>query len=269
MSEPRGDRADDLLRDAPDPRDSCLPRREFLRRLGVVGVACAFGADALRSAEAFATVPPHGPSNGVQTDRAGGARGGRYLEFSDHAHEVERRAAGFATDPWRVRIDGVAARPCDLALGELVGRMPFERRPCGGAARDAGAGPHWTGFPLAALVRWARPLPSARYLGVVSFLRPDAAPNQRRPGCYPWPYREGLTLDEALDPRAFVATGLDGRALPPHRGAPLRLVLPWKRGRKSVKAIARFEFTERQPQTFWGELAPRECDFAGNRKPLA
>lgn len=126
----------------------------------------------------------------------------------------------------------------------------------------------WVGFPLAELVKRADPLPGATHLRFLSFLRKDQAPNQS--GLFStdlWPYHEGLTLAEATNELAFLAVGVYGRELPKQHGAPIRLVLPWKYGFKSIKSIVEISFTDRQPSTFWSSLGPDEYGFWANVNP--
>jgi methionine sulfoxide reductase catalytic subunit len=124
----------------------------------------------------------------------------------------------------------------------------------------------WTGFPLRSLVDLARPLGSARYLKMVTFQDPDVAAGQRQ-FWYPWPYVEGLTMQEATHELAFVSTGLYGKPIPKQNGAPLRLVIPWKYGFKSVKSIVLFEFTDQRPVSFWEEIQGSEYGFWANVNP--
>ena len=124
----------------------------------------------------------------------------------------------------------------------------------------------WSGFPLSALVELARPLGSARYLRMETFMDAEMAPGQRQ-SWYPWPYIEGLTMAEATNELAFIATGLYGKAMPRQNGAPLRLVTPWKYGFKSVKSIVRFTFTDERPVTFWEAIQPSEYGFWANVNP--
>lgn len=124
----------------------------------------------------------------------------------------------------------------------------------------------WTGFPLKALVDFARPLSRATYLRMETFMDPDTGPGQRQ-FWYPWPYVEGLTMAEATHELAFLATGLYGEPLPKQNGAPLRLAVPWKYGFKSIKSIVRFTFTDERPRTFWEEIAPHEYGFWANVNP--
>src|SRR5207253_6639333 len=121
-------------------------------------------------------------------------------------------------------------------------------------------------FPLAALLKKAGPLPEAKYVRFVSFQQPRQAPRQNN-ASMPWPYTEGLTLAEATNELAFLATGMYGHPLLKQHGAPVRLVLPWKYGFKSAKSIVRIEFTDVQPATFWNTLQSREYDFQANVNP--
>src|SRR5260370_23491948 len=124
----------------------------------------------------------------------------------------------------------------------------------------------WPGFPLAKLIRAGEPVPAAKFVRLVSFQRPNEATWQAGRG-EPWPYTEGLTLAEATNELAFVATGMYGHALLKQHGAPIRLVVPWKYGFKSAKSIERIELTAEQPATFWNTLVPHEYDFEANVNP--
>lgn len=124
----------------------------------------------------------------------------------------------------------------------------------------------WSGFALKSLVEFARPSAGARFLKMTTFQDPDVAPGQKAVW-YPWPYVEGLTLEEATNELAFIATGLYGKPIPKQNGAPLRLVAPWKYGFKSVKSIVSFTFTDEMPKTFWWEIAPEEYGFWANVNP--
>ena len=124
----------------------------------------------------------------------------------------------------------------------------------------------WSGFPLAALVDMAKPLGSAKYLQMTTFLDPKMAPEQNK-FFYPWPYVEGLTMAEATNDLAFMVTGMYGKPAPKQNGAPLRLATPWKYGFKSVKSIVHFEFTDKRPKTYWEVLGPGEYGFWANVNP--
>lgn len=124
----------------------------------------------------------------------------------------------------------------------------------------------WSGFPLKALVDYAKPLGGARYLVMETFHDPEMAPGQAA-RWYPWPYVEGLTIEEATNELAFIATGLYGKPIPRQNGSPLRLAVPWKYGFKSIKSIVRFHFTETRPKTFWEAIQPAEYGFWANVNP--
>jgi methionine sulfoxide reductase catalytic subunit len=124
----------------------------------------------------------------------------------------------------------------------------------------------WQGVPLGAVLARLRPRPAARFVELTTLLDPEQMPGQRR-GVLDWPYVEGLRLDEAMHPLTLLATGLYGRPMPAQNGAPVRLVVPWKYGFKSVKSIVRIRFTERQPATSWSRSAPREYGFYANVNP--
>lgn len=124
----------------------------------------------------------------------------------------------------------------------------------------------WSGFPMAALVDYASPLGSAKYVVMKTFLDAGVAPGQRQ-SWYPWPYTEGLTIAEATNELAFLVTGMYGKPVPRQNGAPLRLATPWKYGFKSVKSIVGFALTETRPRTFWEEIQPREYGFWDNVNP--
>lgn len=125
----------------------------------------------------------------------------------------------------------------------------------------------WNGFPLASLLARVEPTSSARFVRFVSFLRPEQAPGQRNQTWYPWPYFEGLRMDEAMNELAFLAVGIYGKPLPNQHGAPIRVVTPWKYGYKSAKGIVRIELVDREPPTFWSQLQPAEYPFLSNVNP--
>lgn len=124
----------------------------------------------------------------------------------------------------------------------------------------------WSGFPMKALVDYAKPLAKAKYVRMETFQNPKVAPGQRQTW-YPWPYSEGLTIEEATNELAFMVTGIFGKPAPAQSGAPLRLATPWKYGFKSIKSIVRVTFTDKRPKSFWEALQAREYGFWANVNP--
>jgi sulfoxide reductase catalytic subunit YedY len=126
----------------------------------------------------------------------------------------------------------------------------------------------WTGFPLSKLIELASPKPEAKFIRFETFNRPEQAPGMARTAnYYPWPYFEGLRMDEALHPLTMVVTGIYGKPLPKQHGAPIRIVVPWKYGYKSIKSIVKIEFTDKQPKIFWEALQPAEYPFESTSTP--
>jgi sulfoxide reductase catalytic subunit YedY len=189
-----------------------------------------------------------------------------FYEFGSHKN-ISMAAQALRLRPWAVTIDGMVEEELTLDAEELIRRMPVEERVYRLRCVEAWAMTvPWSGFPLKALVDLARPLGSARYLVMTTFEDSSMAPGQRQ-FWYPWPYVEGLTMAEATNDLAFIATGIYGEPMPRQNGAPLRLAVPWKYGFKSIKSIVRFTFTDTRPVSFWEEIAGNEYGFWANVNP--
>ena len=189
-----------------------------------------------------------------------------YYEFGSHK-QIWQAAQKLPIRPWTVTLDGMVEQEQQIGVDDLLGRMPLEERVYRHRCVEAWSiVVPWSGFPLARLVELAKPLSGARYVRFESFEDPDNAPGQRQ-FWYPWPYVEGLTVEEAANELAFVVTGAYGRVLPKQNGAPLRLALPWKYGFKSSKGIVRLTLTDERPVTFWEEVGPSEYGFWANVNP--
>ncbi|HZH28210.1 MAG TPA: protein-methionine-sulfoxide reductase catalytic subunit MsrP [Azospirillaceae bacterium] len=204
------------------------------------------------------------------TDESQATTYNNFYEFGSHK-QIWRTAQRMEVRPWTVTIDGMVENPITLDFDQLVRRMPLEERLYRFRCVEAWAmAVPWSGFPLASLVELARPLSSATYLEMATFgsdrIPPSVATGLRQ-NWYPWPYVEGLSLDEATNELAFIATGLYGKPIPDQNGAPLRLVVPWKYGFKSVKSIVRFTFTDKRPATFWERIQASEYGFWANVNP--
>jgi sulfoxide reductase catalytic subunit YedY len=189
-----------------------------------------------------------------------------FFEFST-AKNAYQHVGDFAVQPWQVRVDGLVESPQTFDLDDLLRSLPLEERIYRFRCVEAWSMVvPWTGFPLHRLLDIVRPTAAARYVRFTSFLDLEQAQNQRHIH-WPWPYREGLTLEEAHNELTLLATGIYGEPLPKQNGAPVRLVVPWKYGYKSIKSITRIELVDEQPSTFWNTLEPDEYDFVSNVDP--
>ncbi len=169
--------------------------------------------------------------------------------------------------PWTVKIDGMVEKPLTLGVDDLLKKVSLEERLYRHRCVEGWSmAVPWSGFPMAALVDMAKPLGSAKYVRMETFMDPATAPEQRK-FFYPWPYVEGLTLAEATNELALLVTGMYGKPVPKQDGAPLRLTVPWKYGFKSVKSIVRFEFTDKRPKSYWEALQASEYGFWANVNP--
>ena len=170
-------------------------------------------------------------------------------------------------NPWTVAIDGLVEKPFEIGVEDLVKRIGLEERLYRHRCVEAWSmAVPWTGFPLSKLLALAKPASSAKYVQFQTFLDKTMAPGQRV-FYYPWPYTEGLTMDEAANDLAFVATGIYGKPLANQFGAPIRLALPWKYGFKSIKSIVKISFVAERPKTFWEALGSSEYGFWANVNP--
>ncbi|MCB9592473.1 MAG: protein-methionine-sulfoxide reductase catalytic subunit MsrP [Sandaracinaceae bacterium] len=193
---------------------------------------------------------------------------GNFFEFSEDKEGLVEATRGFVHRPWAVEVRGECHRPGTFDVWDLVRRFGVEERVYRHRCVEAWAMVvPWSGFPLRALIDAVAPTSRARFVRFVSFHAPRQAPNQRSTR-FAWPYHEGLRIDEATHPLAFLATGVYGEPLPAAHGAPIRLVVPWKYGFKSMKSIARIELVRERPPTFWSTIAPAEYDFAANVDPM-
>jgi methionine sulfoxide reductase catalytic subunit len=190
-----------------------------------------------------------------------------FYEFGPGKDDPSRLAGRFTPRPWTVTVDGLVARPGQYDLDDFLRPHTVEDRIYRLRCVEAWSMViPWRGIPLAAVLSRVEPQPSARYVEFTTVLRPSELPGQRR-AILDWPYVEGLRLDEAMHPLTLLATGLYGRDLPNQNGAPLRLVVPWKYGFKSIKSIVRIRLTEAMPVNTWQAMQPREYGFYANVNP--
>jgi methionine sulfoxide reductase catalytic subunit len=180
---------------------------------------------------------------------------------------IWQEAQALKLRPWTVKLDGMVEKPMTLDIDDLLKKMSIEERLYRHRCVEGWSmSVPWTGFPMAALVDLAKPLGSAKYVRMETFMDPATAPEQKK-FFYPWPYVEGLTMAETRNELAFLVTGMYGKPTPKQDGAPLRLAVPWKYGFKSVKSIVRFEFTDKRPKSYWEALQSSEYGFWANVNP--
>lgn len=190
-----------------------------------------------------------------------------YYEFGTGKEDPAKYAGALTTEPWSIEIDGLVDRPGTYDFRDIMSEMTVEERIYRFRCVEAWSMVvPWNGFELADLLNMAGVQDGARYVAFETALRPDEMPGVAYP-VLDWPYREGLRLDEAMHPLTLMATGIYGRPIPNQNGAPLRLVVPWKYGFKSIKSIVRITATEIEPPTSWNMANPREYGFYSNVNP--
>ena len=189
-----------------------------------------------------------------------------FYEFDTSKSGVAYAAKGFVTKPWAVTVEGLVDKPKVFDLDELL-KFPLEERIYRLRCVEGWSMViPWIGFPLHKLLEKVEPTSQARYVAFQTLMDPERMPNQRT-GILDWPYVEGLRLDEAMHPLTIMATGLYGETLPPQDGAPIRLVVPWKYGFKSIKSVVKISLVADEPPTTWNIQAPDEYGFYSNVNP--
>jgi sulfoxide reductase catalytic subunit YedY len=259
------------------PESEATPEGVFLnRRALMAGGAGLIGASLVGRAEAASADPtadlyPAKRNESYKLDRAitdetFSGDYNNYYEFGT-SKSITAAAEKLKIRPWSVKIDGLVEKPLEIAVDDLLRKMPLEERLYRHRCVEAWSmAVPWTGFPVASLLAMANPTADARYMVMQTFRDPAQAPGQKQ-FWYPWPYTEGLTVEEAKNDLAFMVTGIYGKPLGNQFGAPLRLAVPWKYGFKSVKSITRFHFTDQRPKTFWEALQSSEYGFWANVNP--
>jgi len=277
------------IRNTSDPKSSEITsetrywtRREWLKSAGLLGAGIA----TLNSAPLLASSPPK-PWQAMLLDKLAHSKQwpqsatealtpyrdvttyNNFYEFGTGKSDPVQNSADFKVDPWRVRVEGAVARPGDYTLEDILAPHTLEDRVYRFRCVEAWSMVvPWVGFPLADLLQRFEPTSKARYVRFETLLDPERFPAQRFGySTIPWPYVEGLRIDEAMNPLTLMVVGLYGKTLLPQSGAPLRLMVPWKYGFKSIKSIVKIELVEKEPATTWQRLAPREYGFFANVNP--
>lgn len=190
-----------------------------------------------------------------------------FYEFGTGKGDPAEYAGGLTVDPWSIVIDGMVDRPGTYDLADVVKDQPLEERIYRFRCVEAWSMViPWIGFQLSGLLDRVGVQPSAKFVAFETLVRPEEMPGVASP-FIEWPYREGLRLDEAMHPLTILATGLYGEAMPKQNGAPIRLVVPWKYGFKSIKSIVRISLVDKMPPTTWNMLQPQEYGFYSNVNP--
>ena len=240
-----------------------VDRRKFLATGSLLGVAAATGAlpGCLKAS------PSEAEADDKLTPYKDVTTYNNYYEFGTGKEDPAENAGSFRTHPWSVTVEGLVKRPAVYNLEDILRPVTQQERIYRLRCVEGWSMViPWMGFPLSAFISRVEPTSQAKFVEFTTLHDPRRMPGQRRP-VLDWPYTEGLRLDEAMHPLTILATGLYGKALPNQNGAPLRLVVPWKYGFKSIKGIVKMRFTDRQPATAWNKAAPSEYGFYSNVNP--
>ena len=245
-------------------------RRNFLKKIGASSLFLPSAS--LISYPAFSSVYPlevnnsYIPSRPITSERLATTYTNFY-EFGSNKN-IWRRAAQLKTEPWSLTIDGLVNNQLVIDVNDLLKKIGgIEERVYRFRCVEAWSMTvPWAGFPLNKILSLVEPKTSAKFLKFETFYNPEIAPGQKQQW-YPWPYQEGITIEEAKNDLTFFATGIYGKPLPNQNGAPLRLVLPWKYGFKSIKSIVKISFVSERPIGMWEKLAPKEYGFWANVNP--
>ncbi|MFO0553674.1 MAG: protein-methionine-sulfoxide reductase catalytic subunit MsrP [Polyangiaceae bacterium] len=271
--------------DVPPEFDVHRGRRNFMRNMALAGAGAAvFGgalylltkrrggmpAPSLSALPALSASGPASPefmTTEAMTPAEHVTSYNNFYEFGLDKRDPAENAGTLVTRPWTVDVGGAVGKPRTFDIDELTKKFPLEERVYRMRCVEAWSMViPWLGFPLGKLLAEVEPTSNAKYVAFTTLFDPKTMPGQRS-DVLPWPYVEGLRIDEAMHPLTLLAVGLYGHALPNQNGAPLRLVVPWKYGFKGIKSIVRIDLVESQPRTTWNEVLPREYGFFANVNP--
>ena len=249
------------------PERLYLDRRQIVAGMGLSALAAPLLASTdvtklapLKSRRTIATSEEPTPIDAVTGYN-------NFYEFGLDKDDPARNAGTLKPRPWTVKVGGLVQKPVTLDVDTWIAKLSLEERVYRMRCVEGWSMViPWVGFPLAGLLKSVEPLSNAKYVRFTTLADPEQMPGVRFPAL-DWPYREGLRLDEAMNPLTLLAVGLYGRRLPNQNGAPLRLVVPWKYGFKSIKSIVAIDFVERQPLTSWNQSQPSEYGFYSNVNP--
>ena len=255
------------------PKQVYLSRRDFMKAATVAASAALLAACAPSAADEIQNAKPAPTSNA--TDELGDKVNtyddiinyNNYYEFSTDKQAVAALAKDFKTTPWTVEVGGLVNNPKTFGIEDLLKLLPQEERIYRLRCVEAWSMViPWEGFTLASLLNMVEPTSDAKYVRFETVFRPEEMRGQKSE-FYPWPYQEGLRLDEAMNDLTFLATGMYGEPNVAQNGAPIRLVVPWKYGFKSIKSIVKIELVAEEPSTLWKSIASNEYGFYANVNP--
>jgi methionine sulfoxide reductase catalytic subunit len=273
-----------LIRKAPDltyadvtPRSVYMDRRKFLQAMGIVGAAAVAGKGLLElglpSDIAFAATKFTGlvKSTYSTTEKQNSFEDvthyNNFYEFGTDKSDPAKNSQNFKTSPWTVSVEGEVAKPRKFTMDEILKVAPLEERIYRHRCVEAWSiVVPWIGFSFGNIINLVEPGPKAKFVAFESYFDPRQMPQAKYAGI-DFPYVEGLRLDEAMNPLALLCVGMYGETLANQDGAPVRMILPWKYGFKSVKSIVKIRFQEKMPPTTWNRLAPNEYGFYSNVNP--
>lgn len=253
------------------PKHVYLSRRAFIKSAGIIAgsvalAACGASTDPTQPGTQVNSTPPEIAAE-IPNALDEIINYNNYYEFTTDKEGVASLARDFKTSPWDIEVSGLVSKPGKFSVDDLIKKYSPEERIYRLRCVEAWSMViPWMGFTLAKLLKEVEPKSEAKFVRFETIFKPDEMPGQREP-FYPWPYQEGLRLDEAMHDLTILATGLYGGELPAQNGGGIRLVVPWKYGFKSIKAVVKIELTSEQPKTLWSTIAPDEYGFYANVNP--
>lgn len=254
------------------PKSAFLNRRNFMKTTGAATAAVIGGGLTTLPDQAHAATLNFSKSKYSISDEPNPIEDvksyNNFYEFGTGKSDPEQFAKLLKTRPWSIKIDGMVNKPSELDIEDLLTKFDLEERIYRLRCVEAWSMViPWVGIPLADVIKAYDPQGSAKYVSFETLVRPDEMVGQSGFGGLDWPYVEGLRMDEAMHPLTILAVGVYGDLMPNQNGAPVRLVVPWKYGFKSIKSIVRMSLTENEPPTTWNKLAPKEYGFYSNVNP--
>jgi sulfoxide reductase catalytic subunit YedY len=264
----------ELAESKTTPESHYLNRRAMVRAMGFGAASIALSGPLMaqdKSADPSAGLYPARRNDryGVPTPMTAEKLATTYNNFYEFGTDksIWRAAQKLEVRPWTIKVEGMVEKPFEIGIDDLLAKVQLEERVYRHRCVETWSMiVPWSGFPVRSLVELCKPLGSAKFV-VMKTLHKPSVMREQRDLLYPWPYTEGLAMDEAMNDLAFIATGLYGKPIHKQNGAPLRLVAPWKYGFKNVKSIVSVEFTDKKPKTFWEGLQPSEYGFWANVNP--